>query len=137
MEERRDTPRVPFRRAVQYFLSDRSAAGTLAQSRGCLGCNLSRGGMRFYAEDFLPSSAAIRLTLPLRTETPLTLEGRVAWAQKIPHASNYVVGVRFDDSSSNTLAQEQIERYVKMYSICCAHKSPERESGRFHLKGEG
>ena len=120
MEERRGNNRVPFRKAVQYFIPDKSAAGSLVQSGGCLGCNISTKGLRFYAQDFFPPATMVHLTLPLLTEGSLTVAGYVAWVQKVPHDENYLVGVRFDDGLGN-LERSRLQRYVQLHAVSNAH----------------
>ncbi len=59
--------------------------------------NLSQGGMGLRLVQALVAGTAVRVTLQLRQRPPLTLTGRVVWAQPQPDVSGWALGIRFGE----------------------------------------
>lgn len=103
--ERRKFPRVDFREPVKFQFPASS------QSGGCLGRDLSEGGVRINFEYFIKPNTAMNVELRLDpTEGVMTLEGRVAWARQIPSSDRYQLGIEFLEKNENN--QQSIRKYV-------------------------
>ena len=88
MQEKRSSKRVSFREPVSLqVLNDR-------QEAGCLGHDISAGGLRCIVNDFIPLGQELDLTLHIK-EQMVSLHGRVVWVIKSPHSESYQIGVRF------------------------------------------
>jgi len=103
--ERRKFPRVDFREPVSLQLADPSLSG------GCLGRDLSEGGLRINFEYFVKPNTLMAVELRLSPEQgALTLEGRVAWARQVPSSDRYQLGIEFIEKNEDT--QQHIRKYV-------------------------
>ena len=107
--------RMEFREAVncQLPLKTLGQEGFPSISGGCLSCDLSGGGIQLRTECFIPLRAEVTLDFYLGNESPVALEGRVVWAQKVPHAENYRIGVEFVESQQNMRAKETVGRFIE------------------------
>jgi hypothetical protein len=112
--ERRQSPRMETSIPVRYtVLRD----GTEAVGTGSVTCNLSTGGLRFVADEFL--SAACRLVLEFNIpamEQPIKALSKVAWIQQSDGAndSRYDVGSQFMEITARD--RELIAKYVSSRS---------------------
>ncbi len=82
--------RVPFKRPLRFHTAaSESFCDQMAQ-------DLSQGGVRFMASEFLPinSQVTVRIQLEDRTKV-LDVEGRVVWVRYNPMAENYQIGLEF------------------------------------------
>ena len=85
------------RRFPRRFFSDAVALKTRPDSpyQGCLGCDLSPGGLRFLHHDFLSLGQEVFLQIHVGPESLWDVRGKVIWSSQQPHAENYMVGVEF------------------------------------------
>ena len=77
--------------------------------QGCLGRDLSRGGLRFQHHDFLPLGQDVFLQIQVDSEHIRDIRGKVVWSSQQPHSDNYMIGVEFSDPSSKSQASEHSE----------------------------
>lgn len=103
MDEKRTARRVIFRRPIQFEVMGGSLPAIEAglgeiQGKcfgGCLGFDLSLGGIRLYANDFVPLDTVLTVRFVLSAGHVIDAEGRVVWVQRIPHSEYYQVGLQF------------------------------------------
>lgn len=110
MEERRQFKRVSFRAPIQYQQVE-SPLGI-----GSVAFDLSEGGIRFYAEDFIPLNAQVLCELRLNPEQSVGLTGIVAWIQKVPHSESYHVGLQFMPTSLSLESKSVLGEYLNAQS---------------------
>lgn len=108
--ERRQSPRVETSIPVRYkvFRDGAEAAGT-----GSVTCDLSTGGLRFIANEFLSTACRLTLELDLPALTqPIKAVSKVAWIQKANGGddSRYTVGSQFMEITRKD--QELIAGYL-------------------------
>jgi len=89
MEELRRFKRVAFSGAVQYRTTP------WGESKGCLACDFSIGGIRLRVDDFIALNTDLFMDVALPTRNAFQVSGRVAWVQRVPHSESYQVGVEF------------------------------------------
>ena len=75
--------------------------------------DLSEGGLRFRAEDFIGLNTEVFCDIPLEGEQTVRMTGRIMWVQKVPHAENYHVGLEFVDNSSTLESKIPLGKYLK------------------------
>lgn len=109
--EKRRSRRFEFRGAVQYHPAD------IIICRGAAGCDLSEGGVRFWANDFVPLASGVILNLHLKAEKTVRLEGTVVWVQRLPHAESYHIGCEFTGGRHNIFPASEIRRFLELESI--------------------
>lgn len=68
-------------------------------SSGCLGFDVSEGGVKFMHNDFIPLDQELNLEITLRNHQVVQCTGHVVWVQKMPHSHRYQAGVKFNDDS--------------------------------------
>ena len=103
MDEKRTARRVIFRRPIQFEVVGGSLPAVEAglgevQGKcfgGCLGYDLSLGGIRLYANDFVALDTPLTVSFSLFNNDVINAEGRVVWVQRIPHSEYYQVGLQF------------------------------------------
>ena len=103
MDEKRTARRVIFRRPIEFEVLGGSFPAVEAglgevQGKcfgGCLGFDLSLGGIRLYANDFVPVETVLTVRFSVFNEHVISAEGRVVWVQRIPHSEYYQVGLQF------------------------------------------
>ncbi len=100
MHEQRKSRRFPLSEGVQY----RRSPGQ--EPVGCLSCDLSSGGIRFRAQEFIALHSELFLEIPLPTRDILQVAGKVAWVQRIPHGEMYQVGVEFTEAAVRSRTYE-------------------------------
>lgn len=90
--EQRRYPRLACHAPVQY----RDLRRPQASYAGALTHDLSAGGLKFHASEWLPvrHRLLIQLTLP-GVATPIRTIAQVIWARKHPHGDQYEVGAQF------------------------------------------
>lgn len=111
MDDHRKSPRVDFREPVRYAVKD-SERGP-GRGGDCLSCDLSAGGIRIRADEFIPLQADLTLDFNLQPDAPLAMEGRVAWVQKVPHAETYQIGVQFRNAVSDSCWQRSLREFIQ------------------------
>ena len=107
LADKRKFKRIWFREPVEYLTDKGSNFG------GCLGVDLSEGGLRFYFSDFIPPSTEMTLNFSIRQENRIGVNGRVAWVYKLPHSEQYLVGVEFSRDKDNLHSINQLQQYVE------------------------
>ncbi len=82
---------------------------------GCLGVDLSEGGLRFYFSDFIPPNTEMTLNFSVShpQEDRVGVNGRVAWVHKLPHSEQYLVGFEFSQGKDNLKSIQQLQQYVE------------------------
>lgn len=105
MLEQRKFRRFPLSEGVQCRLSPGQ------EPMGCLACDLSAGGVRFRAQEFIPLNTELFLQIPLPTRNLLQVKGRVAWVQRVPHGETYQVGVEFQNATAGSRSFEPISAF--------------------------
>src|SRR3989338_8112893 len=101
-DNKRRFKRIGFREPVSYQTIQGSHFG------GCLGLDLSAGGLRFYFSDFLAPQTEMVFNFPLRYQYRASINGKVAWVQKLPHSEQYQIGVEFDRTTENIHTIKQV-----------------------------
>lgn len=107
LEDKRKFPRLEYRESLQYRFAESP------DQNGTVGYDLSEGGVRFRAEEFLPLDAIIVLNLQLKPEREATMSARVVWAQKIPHAENYHIGCEFLENRENVFPRFVLKSHLE------------------------
>ena len=103
--DRRRFPRADFREPIRFQLATSSTGG------GCLGRDVSEGGLRINFEYFVKPDTAMAVEFRLGSgQATMTFEGRVAWAYQIPASDRYQLGIEFIDKNEDN--QKNIRRYV-------------------------
>jgi len=70
--------------------------------------DISRTGVGFVSTRFLPINSKLVVELSLAREgSPVLVQGRVKWVEKIPHSPNFRIGMNFSDISTDV--QSRIE----------------------------
>lgn len=90
MKERRQYVRIPEQAEITYrVLADNRVLGFLTR-------DVSQGGIRFLAHDFIPKDSLIEIKLSL-SKIYFSFEtlAKVAWVYKQPYNERYEVGVEF------------------------------------------
>lgn len=108
--ERRQSPRVETSIPVRYrVLRD----GAEAVGAGSVTCDLSTGGLRFVANEFLSTACRLTLEFDLPAVTqPITAVSKVAWIQKADGEDDrqYQVGSQFMEITKRD--QERLAKYL-------------------------
>jgi len=115
MSEHRKFVRIPFRRPVSYD-SIREVpveGGSQMVKGGCLGCDVSKGGLRSTINRFVPLNTSLLLNFSIDPQHSIELEGKVVWVQKVPNGENYQIGMQFVDSDINFEAQTALDKFLK------------------------
>ena len=74
----------------------RETLGAPSPFRGAQVKDVSMGGLRFRAEDFLPRDTSLILELSLpESLRPVRAISRVAWSRKLPTGDRYEIGGEF------------------------------------------
>lgn len=109
LADNRKFPRAEFREAVAYRFPENSVFN------GSVGYDLSQGGVRFRTEDFLPHDAQVVVNLQLKIDQEATLDARVVWVQKVPHAEIYQVGCEFLENRDNVFPRFVVKNFLDLY----------------------
>jgi len=90
--ERRKYQRIESKMPIQYRKLKEPAEGTI----GALSVNVSEGGIRFLANEFLPlaSRLVVELFIPSQPR-PVKAISKVAWIRKMPAGEQYEIGNQF------------------------------------------
>ncbi len=96
--------------------------------------DISEGGLCFLSEKFLPKGLSLHLRIPVGDQV-FTIEGLVAYSNRVPSMSRFRTGVIFRDSNSAfraKLAEEmlQVKMYQKKISDELGYEVPEEEAAR-------
>ncbi len=93
---------------LQYKKLKELSEGTI----GAITENVSEGGVRFMANEFLPlaSRLVVEIFLPAQPK-PIKAISKVAWIRKALSGEQYVIGNQFLDLTRDDL--EQLSEYVK------------------------
>ncbi|NQT46737.1 MAG: PilZ domain-containing protein [Candidatus Omnitrophica bacterium] len=91
-EDKRRFPRIEFRMPVQYHNLKNPREGSI----GSLTKNISEGGVKFVANEFLPLASRLVMEISLPTvPRPIKAIAKVAWVRKTAVAEQYEVGNQF------------------------------------------
>ena len=93
---------------LQYRKLKELSEGTI----GAITENVSEGGVRFMANEFLPlaSRLVVEIFLPAQPK-PIKAISKVAWIRRALSGEQYVIGNQFLDLTRDDL--EQLSEYVK------------------------
>ncbi len=106
--EKRKYPRVNSTVPLQYKKLKELSEGTI----GAITQDVSEGGVRFIANEFLPlaSRLVVEVFLPAQPK-PIKAISKVAWIKKVSSSEQYVVGNQFLDVIKDD--KGQLGEYVK------------------------
>ena len=107
--EKRRYSRLSYKEAVQYSLGETGKCG------GSVAQDISETGLRLQLEYFVPINARITLEIPLghtKVAKVMTIQGRVAWVQRIRHSDRYQVGLEFNQSELEIKLKEEFSQYL-------------------------
>jgi len=107
VEKQRRYKRVVFREPYQLTTRKGELLGS------SLSFDLSIGGIRLRAEDFLPLGSEVSIRFSCKEDRLLTMNGKVSWVQKVPHSDAYQIGVEFDEAQENLYWKTLIRDFVK------------------------
>jgi c-di-GMP-binding flagellar brake protein YcgR len=112
MPERRRFARVSSTIPVQYKKLKESSEGTV----GAITWDVSEGGTRFVANEFLPLATrlVVELFLPAQPK-PVKTISKVAWIRKVPAGNQYEVGNQFLDVGKDD--REQLVEFVEKWQL--------------------
>jgi len=103
--EKRKSRRARYTEPVSFQLKDPHHFG------GCLGRDLSEGGIRVDFNEFIPLNTEMVLQLKLGSISKVVdVTGRVAWLQRVPYSDRYAVGLQF--TKADPVSHEEIRRYI-------------------------
>jgi len=107
MDEKRSFKRINYREPVLYrLLFDQPDIG-------CVGYDISAGGIRCTVNDFIPLGKEIQLTVHLTRDDLVALTGRVVWVKRLAHGENYQVGLRFVETNGIDPIKERLADYIE------------------------
>ena len=114
MDDKRIFRRIPFRNPVRFdsqkdVLVD---GGSKTLKGGCVGCDLSKGGMQSNVTTFIPLNTSLLLNFSVEPRESIAIEGKVVWVQKAPSAENYRIGLQFVDSDVHVDSKIAIQKYL-------------------------
>ena len=92
--EKRRFERIESQMPIQYKKLKQPAEGTV----GAISVNISEGGVRFLANEFLPlaSRLVIEVFVPAQPRAVKAIS-KVAWIRKMPEGEQYEIGNQFLD----------------------------------------
>ncbi len=108
-----DEPRIEKRRTLRGRCSEAVTfrSKDFQRQGGCVACDLSEEGIKISCEDFIPVNSELILQMKLeRIPQVMDLTGQVVWAQRVPHAERYHIGIKF--VGSDPLIKEDIRSYI-------------------------
>jgi hypothetical protein len=78
---------------------------------GSITTNLSRGGLRFFVNQFIPQSSMLRITVTIK-EIPFSFEtlAQVKWIKNIFAGEQFELGVEFQDPPREAI--KQLQRFI-------------------------
>jgi len=81
------------------------------KTTGTLTANLSKGGLRFFVNQFIPNHSMLRVTITLK-EIPFSFEtlAEVRWIKSVFTGEQFEIGVQFKDIPQE--AVKQLQRYM-------------------------
>lgn len=96
--------------------------------------DISEGGLCFMADKCIAKGCTLHLRIPVGDQI-FTVEGHVAYSNRVPSLNGFRTGVIFMDSTSAfraKLAEEmlQVKLYQKKISIELGYEIPEEEAAR-------
>ncbi|MBI5144693.1 MAG: PilZ domain-containing protein [Candidatus Omnitrophica bacterium] len=103
IEEKRRFPRIKIEVPLRYQIRG------IPEMHHTIANNLSVGGLGFFSEQFIASSAILMLEVNILSRM-LNLIGRVAWASPLSHSNNYCMGIEFLELG--TREKEYIQDYI-------------------------
>ena len=112
MPERRRFSRISSTIPVQYKKLKQLSEGTV----GAITRDVSEGGTRFIANEFLPLATrlVVELFLPAQPK-PVKTISKVAWIRKVPAGNQYEVGNQFLDIAKDD--KEQLSGFVQRWEM--------------------
>ena len=111
-QERRKFARVSSIVPLQYKKLKELSEGTI----GAITQDVSEGGTRFIANEFLPLATrlVVELFLPAQPK-PIKAISKVAWIRKMPSGDQYEVGNQFLDVARSD--KNELANYVKKVEV--------------------
>jgi len=101
--------RVDFKEPVEYYYRPGD------NPSGCLGFDISEGGIRFKTDHFIPLNTDVTLQFMLRSKQMVEMTGRIAWIQKVPHCESYEVGLEFNDTDSTLRSKGELKSFISTH----------------------
>ena len=111
-DEKRKFERVRFAEALEFQEKTSQLMG------GCLGCDLSEGGIKIHFNEFIPINTEIDLTLKLKNRPGVvTVSGKVVWVSQVAFSDRYLLGLEFTgkDPDSKLDIGREIHNYIKSH----------------------
>ncbi len=106
--ERRIAPRINFREPISFRFSETEEAG------GCLSHDLSESGIKVHFNHFVRPRTLMAVRFRLKNMSQMMdLEGRVAWAHRVPCSDRYQLGIEFN--SADDTSQDRIRQFVRSH----------------------
>lgn len=90
--EKRRYPRVETHLPVRYRKLDEPWS---AMKTGTITRNLSKGGLKFRAKEFISRSCRMLMEVEVSSPRPVKAISRVSWIKKCPHSEDFDVGSHF------------------------------------------
>jgi c-di-GMP-binding flagellar brake protein YcgR len=112
--EKRKYTRIAYREAVEYHVLPGPAAPAVQSPPvgGSLSWDLSEGGIRFRAPEFIALNTELALRFILDNENPVSLTAKVVWVQQVPHAEQYHLGLEFKKTPENMSGQRLLRNFI-------------------------
>jgi c-di-GMP-binding flagellar brake protein YcgR len=106
MKDKRQYIRIPESSELSYRLIPQS------KTTGSISKDISTGGMRFSAREFIPIGSTLRIRLSIKN-IPHTIDAsvRVKWTKRISGGERYEIGAEFIEIPREGLLQ--LERYIR------------------------
>ena len=78
----------------------------------CLSRDISLGGLRVKANQFIPLETALKVEIELKNGEVIDGFGRVVWISQVPYSDWYELGLRFEEYGSELNSRERLEQFV-------------------------
>jgi len=104
--ERRQSKRIGFDGPVTCQISH------VNRIDGCLGCDVSDGGLKAIVHYFVPVQTEVHIQVKLGEITGnMEFQSKVRWIIKIPYSEMYYIGFQFQQP--NVISQRRIRIYIQ------------------------
>jgi hypothetical protein len=105
-QEKRIFQRGRFTDPVQFHSLDEQHSG------GSIACDVSEGGIRLNAGQFVPVDTELSLQIQFAKDNVWHCIGRIVWVEEIPLNERFRFGVQFSRVDFKPLFQQQIQSYM-------------------------
>lgn len=109
--EKRKFYRVKFTNTVSFSNLNELNFG------GCIGCDLSEGGIRLNIFHFIPVETELSLQIEFSKDNVLHCRGRVKWVEVLPMTECFRIGIEFESFDSPIDFKNEYQHCLKLAGI--------------------